>query len=157
MTSDAGARPVPLSDAVTVPPGVAVISSVLLTGPGAAGSKRTVSEQEFAGASVIWLQRLETMVNTADPTMRAVTGPVVVWPVLVRLKVATGLTVFCSTPWKSNDVRFSIRTPGVIPVPARVAVDVPPAVALTVRVAFLRPGAGGEDRAGRSHAPITGA
>src|SRR4051812_48199203 len=105
MTSDAGGRPLPFSDAVTVPPGVAVISSVLLAGPGAAGSKRTVSEHELAGARLMVLQRLETMVNTAEPTMRALTGPVVVWPVLVRVKVATGLTVFCSTPLKSNEGR----------------------------------------------------
>src|SRR4051794_6160701 len=98
------------------------------------------------------------MVNTAEPTMRALTGPVVVCPVLVRVKVATELTVFCSTPLKSNEVRFNDRAPAVIPVPARVAMAVPPVVApaLTVTVPLLRPTLVGAKRTDSVQLPLAG-
>src|SRR2546430_3651405 len=44
-----------------------------------------------------------------------------VCPELVTVKVASELTVPCSTPRKSNDGRFAERTPGEIPVPRMLA------------------------------------
>ncbi len=108
-------------------------------GPGAVGAKRTVTEQEVEGASIIVLQPLVTIANTVEPTMLAVTGPVVDCPELLTVKVATWLTVPCSTPRKSNDGTFGVRTPGVSPMPERLAVVMPPAVALTVSVAAFAP------------------
>src|SRR6266568_1543639 len=82
---------------------------------------------------------LVTIVNTPEPTMVAVIGPVVDWPLLVTVKVATGLAVFCSTPWKSNDDTFSASWAGGIPVPASDAVALTLAPALRVSVAALAP------------------
>ena len=88
-------------------------------GPGAVGAKRTVTEHDVPGASIIMLQPLVTIANTAEPTMLAVIAPVVDCPELVTVNVATGLTVPCSMPRKSNDGRFGERTPWESPVPAR--------------------------------------
>ena len=87
-TSDAEARPVPVSETVAVLPPVAANCSVPLMGPGAVGAKRTVTEQEVEGASIIVLQPLVTIANTVEPTMLAVTGPVVDCPELLTVKVA---------------------------------------------------------------------
>lgn len=78
-----GGTPVPLSDAVDMPPGLALAVSVAMRAPSMAGAKRTVTEHPGPGETTP-PHVLDSTVNSDDPVeklgMPVETPPVFVTP-----------------------------------------------------------------------------
>ncbi|HZL19645.1 MAG TPA: hypothetical protein VFG23_18065 [Polyangia bacterium] len=146
----AGARPVPVSEAEAVPPEMPVTASVPLVGPTLVGAKVTpiiqLALEPPPAPRASPLQPSLAIVNPEAALMEVASALVAAPPVLVTVKTC-GLPDV-PTRTGSNDwlLGVTVMAPGLTPLPCKVAVTVPPAEAVTTRLAVLAPAVVGAKR-----------